>query len=123
MTSAAAATPTLAALLEDSDYRRAQMVDLDPVEEAVMEKMGHYQDYSPSRALDLFPVLTMDLMVLHAGRVLEASTILRAVALMAAVVSTTLLPMSPEVPSVQDFCSAFGNVDIERVGCLASSTV
>lgn len=99
------------------------MLDMEPLGKAVMAKMDHYKEYLLRRALDLFPVLTTFLMVLLAGRVLQASTILRAVARMAAVVCTTLLPMPQEIPSVQDCCSAFGNVDIEEVGCRASSTV
>lgn len=87
--SAAAAMATLAALVEtpqNLDYRRAQMVDLDPVEEAVVEKMGHCQDCSHSRGRDLSPVLTMDLMVPLAGRRVKTLTTSPTVVWKAAVV-------------------------------------
>lgn len=87
--SAAAAMPALVALVEtpqNLDYRRAQMVDLDPVEEAVMGKMDHCQDCLHSRGRDLSPVLTMNLLVPLAGRLVKTLTTSPTVVWTAAVV-------------------------------------
>lgn len=76
-TSAAVEIPTLAALMQNLDYRSAKMVGLDPVGEAVMEKMDHCQDCSLSRGRDLSPVLKIDVLVPLAGplvKILMAST-------------------------------------------------
>lgn len=90
------------------------------MEETVEEERKHFQDLSPTRALERFPVLTLDLVVPLAGLLVAVSTVLEAVVWIAAPLSAGVLPLTPEDLNHQDSGPVSGEADAADVDSLAS---